>query len=189
MNKNKIKIFAIFLVVTLSLCNCSLAEEANYIQEKLDNGIAITTMNFETMEEKQEIFKTENNTKRNLMSSVAKYTNCTEAYNPCGNVASTFKLIGDDERVRINNTSVFPYSTVAYMNITFPNGSVQAGTAFMIYKNVALTAGHCLYNSSKGGWATSVTIYPGKNGPNNNPFGSVYVSADNRFFYHCNRIL
>lgn len=44
----------------------------------------------------------------------------------------------------------------------------------MISKNVAVTAGHCVYQSGHNGWATSIKVSPGKKGTGfwNNPYGS-----------------
>ena len=75
----------------------------------MDAGIEITTINFETKEQKQEVFKSQNTT-RNLMSSVAKYTNHTSSYNPNENLISTYKIIGDDNRAWVSNTAAYPYS-------------------------------------------------------------------------------
>ena len=48
--------------------------------------------------------------------------------------------------------------------MTFPNVDIGIGTATMYGKNVAVTAGNCLYSEEDGGLATSVALVPGMNG-------------------------
>ena len=59
------------------------------------------------------------------------------------------------------------------METIFENGDKQHGTAFMISKNIALTAGHLLYDHESG-WAVQYKITPAKNGYGiwNNPYGT-----------------
>lgn len=80
-------------------------------------------------------------------------------------------IIGKDDRYRASNTRVFPNRAVGLIEVIFPNGEKTFGTAAMVGNNVALTAGHCLYDKSKGGWVKSAIYYPGRNG-NSTPFGS-----------------
>ncbi len=76
----------------------------------------------------------------------------------------------DDSRDRVHNTDEFPYSAIAYMEMEYANGKTAKATAFMISKNVAMTAAHNLFeqNSPVQGakWATTVEICPGRNGYN-----------------------
>jgi glutamyl endopeptidase len=85
-------------------------------------------------------------------------------------------VIGSDDRSQITNTTAFPYSAICYIEIVFPNNNAYIGTAWMYAKNVAMTAGHCVYSASDGGWAKSVTVYPGRNG-GSTPFGSTYATT------------
>ena len=78
-----------------------------------------------------------------------------------------------DERIRITNTSVFPYSAICYLRTVWPNGSDTVGTAWMYGPKVAMTAGHCVYDSSRGGWAVSIEIHPGINGSTTNSSGYI----------------
>jgi V8-like Glu-specific endopeptidase len=55
----------------------------------------------------------------------------------------------------------YPYSTVGKLFYTFPNGGKDEGTAAMITPNIALTAGHCIYDKDKGGKAINVEFWPG----------------------------
>ena len=95
-----------------------------------------------------------------------------DPYIPEGSMISPNKIIGGDDRTRIQDTSLFPYHAIGRIEIKFNNDSnTYAGTAFMISKNVAVTAAHCVYDKDKG-LASSITIYPGAEGLNNNPYGS-----------------
>nr|MBO1341742.1 trypsin-like serine protease [Enterococcus sp. 665A] len=76
-----------------------------------------------------------------------------------------------DQRIKVNNTQIFPYSAIVYIRSTFPNGGVIQGSGSMIGKDSVLTAGHCIFDKSKGGWATSVEVSPGKDG-SNQPYGT-----------------
>ena len=85
------------------------------------------------------------------------------------------QIITPNENTKITDADELPYSAICYVEITFPNREdPYSATAFMISDNVAMTAGHCLYNENYGGWATEVKVYPGKSGYGffNNPFGT-----------------
>ncbi|MBD7913268.1 MULTISPECIES: serine protease [Clostridium] len=84
-------------------------------------------------------------------------------------------VIGSDDRTEITNTTVFPYSAICYIRMVFPNNKAYIGTAWMYAKNVAITAGHCVYSAEDGGWAKSILVCPGANG-SNLPFGSTYAT-------------
>ncbi len=71
-------------------------------------------------------------------------------------------IIGsNDRRVPVADTTVYPYSTIAYIEIEFPNSSMYVGTAWIFGESTAMTAGHCVYDEDNGGWAKSIKIYPG----------------------------
>lgn len=88
-------------------------------------------------------------------------------------------IVGSDERVRITPTTTYPYSAILYVEVTYPNGYTGKGTAFMIGENLAATAGHVLYDAAYGGWATSVKVWPAKDGYGlwNNPYGTANAVA------------
>lgn len=101
----------------------------------------------------------------------------------------TRAIVGDkDEREIVPNTNVFPYSTICFLESTFPDGTIVRSTGFLIYKDLVLTAGHCVYYSEYGGQATSIKVVPGKNGVNE-PFGYTWVTnitCDVRWFESMN---
>lgn len=79
-------------------------------------------------------------------------------------------IIGADNRRIVSNTTVDPYTKVAFMIMRFPNGKSYVGSGNLISKDTVLTAGHCIYSKADGGWTTSVEVYPGYNG-NTAPYG------------------
>ncbi len=94
--------------------------------------------------------------------SISEPGSSTEAVSPDA-------IIGDDNRliVKPNKMTTNPYYAIAYVYITFPDGTTGNGTATMISPNAAVTAAHILYDSRHGGWPTSITVYP-----------AIYGSAD-----------
>jgi V8-like Glu-specific endopeptidase len=71
-----------------------------------------------------------------------------------------------DDRTRVTNTADYPWRTVAKLFITFPDGARGWCSGAIIgcqnnYGYKVLTAGHCVYSSGNGGWASSVVVYPG----------------------------
>jgi len=84
-------------------------------------------------------------------------------------------LIGNDDRIRITNTTATPWRSIAALRITFPSGAVYRGTGFFISARVLATAGHCVYLRNQGGWARSVEVIPAMNG-STRPYGTARSS-------------
>jgi glutamyl endopeptidase len=87
-------------------------------------------------------------------------------------------IIGDDDRVRIENTEAFPWSAIAQLQVSFP-GIMDDGicTGWFIGPHTVATNGHCLYDHNDDlGWADSITVTPGRNG-STAPYGSQTVST------------
>jgi glutamyl endopeptidase len=85
-------------------------------------------------------------------------------------------IIGNDDRVQINDTTLYPYRAIASLLITAADGSKWIGTGWFISPRTLVTAGHCVYIKNSGvpgrdGWVRSITVIPGRNGANR-PFGS-----------------
>ena len=107
--------------------------------------------------------------------------------------ASTYGIIGTDDRVKVNNFTAAPYRWVAYVETTWADGAKSIGTAFLVSDSGAVTAGHLVYNASHGGFASSIAVYPGKNGNSNTFSGShakmIYVPKlyvdDQNMYYDC----
>ncbi len=75
-------------------------------------------------------------------------------------------VLGSDERVYVSSVTTYPWRTVVKLFITFPD-SAQGGCSGSIigcpdgHGYHVLTAGHCVYSHSHGGWATSIKVVPG----------------------------
>ena len=80
-------------------------------------------------------------------------------------------IIGLDDRQPVPSTTTFPFSAICCLLVTYPNGQTLPMTGWLFWYDIVITAGHVVYNSSKGGWATSITVIPGANG-SSAPYGS-----------------
>lgn len=84
-------------------------------------------------------------------------------------------LIGADNRFRITPTTYYPYRTMCKLRMHFPNGAEYIGSGTMVTPKHCLTAGHCVYSSGDGGWASWIEVIPGyDNGYK--PFGSAWAT-------------
>ena len=61
----------------------------------------------------------------------------------------------------ITARTTFPYRAITYIAVDWPNGSRTAASGVVVGQNDVLTAMHVVFNSDRGGWASTVTIYPG----------------------------
>jgi glutamyl endopeptidase len=84
-------------------------------------------------------------------------------------------VIGADDRVRINNTAVRPWSGICHLNITARNGQRFIGTGWLIAPRTVITAGHCVYIHNAGGWVSEVEVSAGRNAAVR-PFGAIKSS-------------
>ena len=77
---------------------------------------------------------------------------------------------------KVSSTTVEPYKNICYVEATFPNGTIYRSSGVLVHYNILLTSGHGVYKSECGGFADTVTVYPGfytdSNGYLNAPFGS-----------------
>jgi V8-like Glu-specific endopeptidase len=86
------------------------------------------------------------------------------------------KVFGGDDREPVMDTELYPWSTVAKVVSTFPDGLVSEGSAVMVGPYQALTAAHVIYDDLHGGWASDVEVLPGYD-LGFAPFGS-YVAQE-----------
>jgi glutamyl endopeptidase len=79
-------------------------------------------------------------------------------------------VIGKDTRKRVEDTTAFPYSAIALLNLTFSSGGHAACTGFLISADLVATAGHCVDTRALGK-LTKALVIPGNN-VNDRPFGT-----------------
>jgi glutamyl endopeptidase len=70
-------------------------------------------------------------------------------------------VIGADDRERVTNTGVFPYSAMCYLDMEFADGAYR-GSGCLVTPYMVLTCGHNVFSKSAGQWAKSVRIVPGQ---------------------------
>lgn len=94
-----------------------------------------------------------------------------------GGVVTGQSVIGADDRIRIRDTTAFPFSTIAYLELEDEDGFVIAScTGTFIGPDALLTAGHCLWDADAGDWSSfNIRVIPGKDG-SYEPFGYDYAA-------------
>jgi V8-like Glu-specific endopeptidase len=81
------------------------------------------------------------------------------------------QVFGDDDRVQIKNTKVYPFRSIGYIEGKSKQGYGScSGTLIGPY--TVLTAAHCLYNHDDKDWLSEIIFVPGLNGPDDVPFGA-----------------
>ena len=71
--------------------------------------------------------------------------------------------VGVEDRVQTANTQVFPWNTIAYLSVNYPGTtSGYRCSSVVVSAYVVLTAGHCIHSNSRGGYVSSVRLYPGQ---------------------------
>ena len=81
-------------------------------------------------------------------------------------------VCGRDDRVQVTNTTSIPWRWICKLIITFPNGARGGCTGWFIGPKAVMTAGHCVYSSGNGGWASQIEVIPGMRGATR-PYGSM----------------
>jgi glutamyl endopeptidase len=84
-------------------------------------------------------------------------------------------VIGTDDRTQVGNTNEYPWRAIASLLITAANGTQWIGTGWFVGPRILMTAGHVVYMADQGGWVSSITVIPGRNGAAE-PFGRVTTS-------------
>jgi glutamyl endopeptidase len=84
-----------------------------------------------------------------------------------GNQTET--VIAPDGRTQVTNTQKYPNRAIASLVMTFPDGDFIC-TGWFIGPDTLATAGHCVFDTFSGSFASKILVYPGRNG-NNLPYG------------------
>lgn len=79
-------------------------------------------------------------------------------------------VIGDDDRVRVTDTTVYPFSAIVWLEL-YNEFDEEIGncTGTFIGPDAILTAGHCLYDPETG-WIANIAVVPGRD-EDFEPFG------------------
>jgi glutamyl endopeptidase len=80
-----------------------------------------------------------------------------------------------DDRIKIEDTTTYPWSTICKLYITTKDNVVFIGSGAMIDEFHILTAGHCVYAHDHGGWVKNILIIPGMDG-SYEPFGRTHAA-------------
>jgi V8-like Glu-specific endopeptidase len=75
-------------------------------------------------------------------------------------------ILGDlDRRKQILETDETPWKMICSLDIVNENGLHFVGTGWFVGPRTVITAGHCVFDPIElGGWATAITVMPGRNG-------------------------
>jgi glutamyl endopeptidase len=83
---------------------------------------------------------------------------------------SSLKTTGNDNRVQIQDTTVFPFSAVARIEGQFTPKNVFICTGWMLGPSTVVTAGHCIYDfADTKQFAYNITVTPAYNAAASSP--------------------
>jgi fibronectin type 3 domain-containing protein/V8-like Glu-specific endopeptidase len=68
-------------------------------------------------------------------------------------------IIGTDDRTEVSDVHQFPYRMIADLDVVWASSASEGCTGWFAGPHTIVTAGHCVYDSGKGGWAMQVDIY------------------------------
>lgn len=81
-----------------------------------------------------------------------------------------------DERAQVAATEAYPWRCICALTITAADGSRWLGTGWLAGPRAVVTAGHCLYMPTRGGWVRQVEVAPGRNGAQQ-PYGACVATS------------
>ncbi len=80
-------------------------------------------------------------------------------YKPDSIESAPSSIIGEDERVRLTDTTAYPNSAIVYIS----KGGKPYCTGWMISADTLVTAGHCVYSYERQEWTSGLEFSPGAN--------------------------
>jgi V8-like Glu-specific endopeptidase len=84
------------------------------------------------------------------------------------------RIFYPDEREQVTETSSFPWSAIAHIEMYVDGQRTGTCTGTLIGPDTVITAGHCLYTRLDG-WADAIAVSPGRDG-NATPYGRIWAS-------------
>ncbi len=109
------------------------------------------------------------------LASAARSPRVTPGYEQSARVTGA-AILGEDERVRIDDTTAFPWRTISWLELFDQSGQPEGHcTGTFIGPDALLTAAHCLWNAEQGSWTRQIAVVPAKNGADE-PFGFEWAS-------------
>jgi V8-like Glu-specific endopeptidase len=80
----------------------------------------------------------------------------------------------------VSPSAGWPWTSIASVQITWPDGTQAVGSGAMVDSFHLLTAGHVVYNHSHGGWASSIQVIPEMSG-DSQPFGIANMTYERTY--------
>lgn len=80
-------------------------------------------------------------------------------------------VIGDDNRIRIEETTGYPFRTIGQLWSVDNAGNWSTCSATLISSRAVITAAHCVYSHEAGGWLKDYEFYPAIDGLERAPYG------------------
>lgn len=163
------KALSFLLSITLILLPCSAVQaEATPTATQMQ----YITYNANTQEETYSYYNLEPPTElANSILTKPGFAGTAPLNEPIESNISPRSIFGEDDRTPVTNYNTLPYRAICYVNATFPDGYTGRSTGWLFSPDGVVVAGHSIYKPDRGGWASSVVVYPARNN-NNRPYSS-----------------
>lgn len=164
---------AVCVAVTSITAGSSALLQTAVADEYEENGLKLWVYDCETGEESTRIFHTSG-----TVPMETELISASSFGNDDGGI-STNAIIGSDNRFRVTNTTVAPYSYTCYMYSVYKDGTKSYPySGFIIGPKAAVTAAHCVFDGKS--TLDHVVVIPAVNGttvPQSGPYGVAYSSS------------